>query len=616
MVNPGVAASTQQNPTSACCLALFTRLSSEMAVMGEVLITRGRTAPDSIPEMNGGGSSVMANPGLAGVSYIGLVSAGLVPLTVLILTVVTALTLSVSPVVLVVVVLLARFGPGADGFEASSPTGPGSPGAGGAGGGAAGGVGGQVGTNGTGGAGPGGGGGGAGYDNITTGSFTYSPNDNATYSYYGSDAEDGNANKLHDGPNGPLYIGYPLSAGVPADYGHQYSFIPFPYGTMTANTSGKIITSVELKIKCLYTYYSSGVYCNVSTYGVSAFGNSATPTPRDTVATFLMKQGVTSTINLGLGVGGTLGTNIQSAAARSFLLGTGGVNDGTPTGDYYGSFDDGENGGVQPKIILNYADSHGSTAGTGADGQCIISYNASSVPTYSLSVSASQAADVFGNPYNQGFTGPQMTFIPSVAQTTISTAVNVNSNSSATSLTVTTSSSYAGGLPAVQIDPSSHTNTNNSGVLITKGWIIPAGDAQLGTTYKIEVPFSAVYESETIRWVPSINGTTINTSGGDLTGAASFTGGATLVGKMDLIAICTSVGTSGQFQFFEEGGIGVISNRSTGSNTNFLWLSSQNTGQAFNTMVANTIGIAVSWGASNASQSVTGNMSIFSRMGP
>jgi hypothetical protein len=411
-------------------------------------------------------------------------------------------------------------------------------------------------------------------------------------------------------------VGYPLSAGVPADYGHQYSFIPFPYGTMMSNLSGKIVTSVSLKIKCLYTYYSSGVYCVVSTYGLSAFGNTATPTPRDTCSTFLIKQGVTVTQNLGLGVGGTLGTNIQSGAARSFMLGTGGVNDNTPEGDYYGSFDDGENNGVQPKIIINYADSHGSTAGSGSDGQCIITYNASSVPTYSLSVSASQSADVFGNPYNQGFTGPQMTFIPSAAQTTISTAVNVNSNSSATSLTVTTSTSYAGGLPAVQIDPSPHTNTNNSGVLITKGWIIPPGDAQLGTTYKLEVPFSNVYESETVRFVPSINGTTINTSGGDLTGAASFTAGATLVGKMTMLAVCTSQGTSGQFQFYEEGGIGVITNRSTGSNTNFLWLSSQNTGQAINTMVANTIGIAVTWGGSNGSQNVVGNFSVFTRMGP
>jgi hypothetical protein len=126
-----------------------------------------------------------------------------------------------------------------------------------------------------------------------------------------------------------------------------------------------------------------------------------------------------------------------------------------------------------------------------------------------------------------------------------------------------------------------------------------------------------VFENTT-RWVPSLNGGTINTSGGDSTGGASFSAGTTNVGRMRLTAIVTAVsGTSGTFQFFEEGGVGVDAVRSTGSNGNFLYFSSQNTGQAFNTSVANTIGIAVNWpGTSSTSQNCIGNISTFTRMGP
>ena len=68
----GVAASTQENPTSACCLALFTRLSSEMAVMGEAPATRGRTAPELYSRMSTAAGPVSwPTQGLRGLTILG-----------------------------------------------------------------------------------------------------------------------------------------------------------------------------------------------------------------------------------------------------------------------------------------------------------------------------------------------------------------------------------------------------------------------------------------------------------------------------------------------------------------------------------------------------------------
>jgi hypothetical protein len=454
---------------------------------------------------------------------------------------------------------------GAGGGSSASPTSEGADGtestgsAGGAAGsnppGGGGGTGGANGANGVNGSSPGGGGGGAGYNSVTTGTKTYPSQ--APYSYYGPNAMGYTPNSLHD--RTVLYQGQPA---VNSAEGYQYSFFSLNYVQIMSDLAGVIVQSVELKIKCLYSYYSTGVYCEVGYVGYYDHGNTGTDASSTAVKNFLIQQNQTVTENLGLG--GGIGTALQSGAARSIQLGPGAI---APWQDYYGSFDGGSSG-VTPEIIVNYAASNGSTAGTGADGKCIITYNSGTVPTYALSVSAQQSADVFGNPYNAGFTGPQMTFTPVTSlQTTVSTNLNVGSNSSATSVQVTnaiqnvaSTAGITGTLPAVQIDTASYTvNTTNTTGNLTKAWLIPAGDPQVGTVYEITAPFTGTMNSASlwdIGWNHGVvSGSTTFTNIVPI-GAAFTAGGNPLVGTIILTLTCLTAGTSGAFLYSMSGWMG------------------------------------------------------------
>ena len=438
----------------------------------------------------GGGSNVTANPGLAGINFVGGVGGSGSTNTI--------------------------HYDGGDGANASGNTGgaggggsggpagegndgnqssssSGAAGASAVSGGGAGGAGGNSAANGTNGGAPGGAGGGAGSNTVTQSSKTYPAADpGGTYAYRGSDAtDDPNALLNHDGP---MFQGFPN-----ASYGTQYSYFILPWAQIQSDLAGLNITSVSMKFKCLYSYYSSGVYAHVYYTSLDSFGNTGNRTSGSPtyVGNYLIKENATITQNLGLN--GGIGAALQSGAAKSIQFSSIPL---TPAGDYYGSFDSGANNGVIPNLIVYYNNGGGSTAGTGSDGQCILTFQAGAAPVYTLSVSATASADVFGNPYNPGFQGPLLTLTATTTPTSTAAATALAANTSATAVVTTNSPGFTGTMAANQSDIGRYTLTSTSLVPMSRAYIIPAGDAQVGTLYRLSVWGDATYgaTAESLAW--------------------------------------------------------------------------------------------------------------------
>jgi hypothetical protein len=562
--------------------------------------------PTVFQNLNGGGSQVTANPGLAGVNYLGGVGGSGSTNTI-------------------------HFdgGDGADasgntggagGGSAGSPTSEGADGtessssSGGAAGsnppGGGGGTGGNSGGNGTTGGSPGGGGGGAGYNSVTTGTKTYASV--GPYSYYGPNAMGYTPNGLHS--KTVLYQGQP---GVNSAQGYQYSFFSLDYTQIMSDLSGVVVESVEMTIKCLYSYYASGVYCEVGYVGYYDHGNTGNDASTK-ISNFLIQQNETVTHNFGLN--GGIGTALQTGAARSICLGPGAIS---PWQDYYGSFDTGANGGVTPEIIVNYAASNGSTAGSGSDGQCVLSYNNSSAPTFVLSISSQTSADSFGNPYDAGFTGQQFTVLGTQAPSTVATTISTTASSAAaiasnTSGQIITSNNVGmtGTLPQTQVDVASYAvNSNNVTANLSKAWLVPAGDPQLGTMYEITVPFAGIMNSSSI-WNIGFNHGTVSSTTAFTNicpiGAAFTAGGDALAGTIRLTLTCLSVGTSGHLLYVIDGSIGDASeNRGATSTGTLMGIGTLTT---FNTNNNNTLAVACEY--TTGTTGMTGITSRFLRYGP
>jgi len=173
----------------------------------------------------------------------------------------------------------------------------------------------------------------------------------------------------------------------------------------------------------------------------------------------------------------------------------------------------------------------------------------------------------------------------------------------------------SGGIPNVQTDPGTYPNANNGTQPATKSWLIPANDAAVGTVYEIVTQVACTFESETIAFKPYLNSSVVTTSSGDLTGAGSYTDGQVLVGTIRCRLQVITTGASGTANVFIDGGIGADTNRATGSNANFEYLSSQATNLTFNTTAANTLAIATQFGASATGQTASGIGSTFTRSG-
>jgi len=198
------------------------------------------------------------------------------------------------------------------------------------------------------------------------------------------------------------------------------------------------------------------------------------------------------------------------------------------------------------------------------------------------------------------------------------TGSQVYSNSEGTPSALT-QNGFPGGIDLTQSDDTTITNTNNGTVASTAAWVIPANDAQVGTKYVIEAEFSGVSapaSPQTLGFKPSLNATALATSNGDTLGATALPVSTGFTAKIKCTLKVLTKGTSGTCNIFIEGGYAQEANVQAGSGSNTGFFSSQITGHAINTTINNTLSIATVWGASSASQTVTGQGSTFTRKGP
>jgi hypothetical protein len=191
-------------------------------------------------------------------------------------------------------------------------------------------------------------------------------------------------------------------------------------------------------------------------------------------------------------------------------------------------------------------------------------------------------------------------------------------------MTVTTGAGIKGNPDISLFDNTTDNNANLTGANpMTMQWPIPAGDAKVGTVYEIVSPFSGTNGStvESYGYKPSLNGTALTTTGGDVVGATMLglvgTSG-TWTGEVRLTMKVITTGTSGTVQIFIKGGLAGQENVQGGSSASSAYFSSQLSPltHAFNTTVANTIAIDSIWGGSNATQTASNYGSVFTRKGP
>ena len=472
-------------------------------------------------------------------------------------------------------------------------------------GGGAGGAGGNSGVSGVNGGAPSGGGGGGGSSTVAQ-SKTYT-GANGSYCYNGADAS-GNvvANSLRN-VNGPMIQGEGGGTNVPA--GHQYSYLTIPYGQIQSDLSGQTIISVSVTLQNIYTWYASGMGVNLSYSNKISFGSSGSSAGSTFVEDWTIGRGATLTHNVGSG----LGTALQSGAAKSLLFGpatTGGLQ-------YYGYYSP----SACAITVFYHLSGTVTVGGNGSDGQVIISYGNSPAPTYQLSVSAVTGTDSFGNPIQQGFQGPQLTLVGNQAASTVPTGSTVTTSAAVTSnnagqVITTNTSGFTGLMPAVQTDYGTFTLGNSTvSTSLTKTYTIPGGDAQLGTIYEIEVPFSGqngTSAGEVLNIGVMFDGSFTNIVPVGTVVASAVNHG--IAGAVKLRLTTTVNGISGTW-IIDMWGVAGDTTLNRG-NTPGMAVLYGHSSKSLDLTASHTISVAANWGAAASGQTMSGIGSILTRSGP
>jgi Concanavalin A-like lectin/glucanases superfamily len=192
-----------------------------------------------------------------------------------------------------------------------------------------------------------------------------------------------------------------------------------------------------------------------------------------------------------------------------------------------------------------------------------------------------------------------------------------------TSIATTSGTGMTGYIPQTQTSTASFTNANNGTQPMTAAWTIPAGDAKVGSTYELWVPMAgatATASPQTLSFKPYLNGALLGTSpnygtsNGDSFGSTALAAATGFTVKLRCTLVVTATGTGGTCDIFIEGGYTVESAVQATGSSNFL--SSQATGVAFNTTVANTLAVATIWNAVSSAQTIGSVLSTFTRKGP
>jgi hypothetical protein len=198
----------------------------------------------------------------------------------------------------------------------------------------------------------------------------------------------------------------------------------------------------------------------------------------------------------------------------------------------------------------------------------------------------------------------------------ISNAAIFYANANGTPATVN-AQGLAGAVPAVQQAIANFSNPNNGTQPITSAWSIPA-NAPAGSSYEIWVPFSAATATagpQSLGLKPYLNAAVVTTSGGDVIGGTAIAAATGFTGDLRCTLVVTATGAAGTADIYIKGGYTTFGAniQATGSSN---YISSQATGVALNTTVANTIAVAAVWGASSAGQTIATVLSRFTRKGP
>jgi hypothetical protein len=165
-----------------------------------------------------------------------------------------------------------------------------------------------------------------------------------------------------------------------------------------------------------------------------------------------------------------------------------------------------------------------------------------------------------------------------------------------------------------QTDATSHPQTNivtTSFGNVTAAWTIPASDANVGTVYEVEMPFTGVHEGIQLNVGINFAGTFTNVAP---VSASWITTGHSYVGSLRLKLTCTATGSSaGAFNVDIDGTAGDSGVARAPATS--LALNGHTSLSSVNTTAAHAFAVAVNWNSSNASQSLTGLGSVYRRNG-
>ena len=168
---------------------------------------------------------------------------------------------------------------------------------------------------------------------------------------------------------------------------------------------------------------------------------------------------------------------------------------------------------------------------------------------------------------------------------------------------------YANG---TQTDAASHPQTNivtTSFGNVTAAWTIPANDVNVGTVYEVEVPFTGLHEGIQLNIGVNFGGTFTNVVP---LAATWITTGHSYVGTVRLKLTFTATGALGAANIDVDGTVqdsGAARTPATSMTLN------GHTSLSIDTTAAHAFAIAVNWNSSNASQSLTGLGSVYTRKG-
>jgi len=469
--------------------------------------------------------------------------------------------------------------------------------------------------NGIGGGGPGGGGGGAGAAVVNSHTKTYVTT--GTWSYFGADSLAPNQLRQH---GGGMYTGFQnLGSFGTLAAGNQFAYFLLPFATIQSDLAGVTVTSVSVVMKSVSVAIGKILHSQVSYSNAGAFGAVA-PTGVTSVQVTISPFTVGKVTTINVGRNGNIGTALQNGNAKSMKVGP--IPSSLLTNQaYWGTFDSGE-AGESPRIVVNYyTGSAVVTAGNGADGQVILSYNPS-VPTLNLAIASVSSTDAYGYTFGPGFTGGQFNLVGSAVPPSANAGTSSLSANLAGTPLVSLPSGYSGLLGSAQVDTTPHTVTQAAQAQLTNLWNIQAGDPQVNTVYRLTASGYGTWGStqQTLQSIGCIDLGNVTGGGGvGRIAATAFAISTPVCWRAVFEITVVTTGTGGTviptLTFWISANAAGISPGTAAVNSIVVVTGPNNTLTTFNTTISHTMEIESLWGSTTGAPTITCLTSSFERLG-